>query len=339
MKIRLISKGAWIRLAVMGVVLSIAICWGWFAMILMPGESYKGVLPTLTAQEIALRDSLRRDVETLAGKIGGRNFFHYQKLATSADFLEASLAASGYKVQRQGYEIENQPYYNIEVEIPGSDRPKEIVVIGSHYDSVLGSPGANDNSTGAVAVLALARAFAGKQMSRTLRFVEFVNEEPPFFQTPQMGSVVYANRCRDRAEKVVAMFSLETIGYYSDRPGSQKYPAPLNLFYPLMGNFIAFIGNTKSGNLVREVVGSFRNYAQFPSEGAAIPGMVTGVGWSDHWAFWQAGYPALMVTDTAPFRYPYYHTPEDTPDKVDYDRVARVVAGLEKAIADLAGKP
>ena len=119
--------------------------------------------------------------------------------------------------------------------------------------------------------------------------------------------------------------------------GSQNYPAPLSAFYPLQGNFIGFIGNIASGGLVTQVIASFRRHTQFPCEGAALPGFVTGVGWSDQWSFWEQGYPGLMITDTAPFRYPYYHTEEDTLDKVDYERFARVVAGVERAIADLSG--
>jgi hypothetical protein len=150
--------------------------------------------------------------------------------------------------------------------------------------------------------------------------------------------LVYAKRCKQRSENVVAMLSLETMGYYSDKIGSQRYPSPLlDSIYPLQGNFISFIGNIASSSLVKDVVASFRRHTQFPSEGAALPDFISGVGWSDHWSFWQQGYPGVMVTDTAPFRYPYYHTEDDTPDKVNYDHLARVVAGLERVIADLAG--
>jgi hypothetical protein len=165
--------------------------------------------------------------------------------------------------------------------------------------------------------------------------VAFVNEEPPYFTTSQMGSFVYAKECRKRKDKITAMLSLETIGFYSDQDGSQSYPPPLSLFYPSKGNFIGFVGNLSSRRLVRRVVGSFREHAKFPSEGAALPGWVPGVFWSDHWSFWKHGYHALMVTDTAPFRYVHYHTPEDTIDKIDFERLARVVAGLEKVVADL----
>ena len=125
---------------------------------------------------------------------------------------------------------------------------------------------------------------------------------------------------------------------FTDKIGSQQYPLPeLSSIYPLQGNFISFIGNVASGSLVRDAIASFRRHTKFPSEGTALPNEIMAVSWSDQWSFWQQGYPGIMVTDTAPFRYPYYHTSNDTPDKVNYDRLARVVAGLEYAIADLSG--
>ena len=154
-----------------------------------------------------------------------------------------------------------------------------------------------------------------------------------------MGSLVYALACRQRRENVVAMISLETIGYFDDAKGSQSYPPPFSLFYPSTGNFIAFVGNYSSRRLVRRSVASFRRHTEFPSEGAALPSFIPGVGWSDQWAFWQAGYPALMVTDTAPFRYPDYHRPSDTPDKIDHERMARVVDGLEAVVRELVRAP
>jgi Zn-dependent M28 family amino/carboxypeptidase len=165
--------------------------------------------------------------------------------------------------------------------------------------------------------------------------VAFVNEEKPFAHTEQMGSWVYARRCRERAEKVTGMLSLETIGYYSDEPGSQKYPSPIGLLYPSTGNFIAFVGNTRYGALVRQVVAAFRRSEPFPSEGGALPEAIPNIGFSDHWSFWQEGFSALMVTDTANFRYPYYHSFQDTVDNVDFERMARVVRGLGGVVAAL----
>ncbi len=327
-------------LAVLFLVVAAFLLWAYFTMIRMPGETYRGPLLPLTGTQAALRDALRRDVEMLAGVIGPRGVVRPIELAASADFIERSLQEAGYDVERQCYNVRGVRCCNLAAEIPGTSRADEIIVIGGHYDSVLVDgilcPGANDNASGVAATLALARTFANRQTARTLRFVFFVNEEPPFFQYEEMGSWVYAKRSRERNENIVAMFSLETIGYYSDRPGSQRYPFPLGLLYPSTGNFITFVGNVGSRKLVRESIGSFRRSAEFPSEGGELPGSMPGVGWSDHWAFWQEGYPAIMVTDTAPFRYPHYHQASDTPDKLDYDRLARVVDGLERVVDDLA---
>jgi Zn-dependent M28 family amino/carboxypeptidase len=292
----------------------------------------------LSANEIALRQELHTDVATLAGEIGERNMWHFDRLAAAADFVETSLARARLQTRRQSYELNGRTCHNIEAEIRGASA--QIVVVGAHYDSVIGCPGANDNGSGVAATLALARRFARRSTSLTLRFVGFVNEEPPYFLTQQMGSLVYARGCRQRGDHIAAMISLETIGYFSDAPHSQTYPLPgFGAFYPKTANFIGFVANTSSRALLRRVVSTFRQQNKIPAETAALPQFIPGVGWSDHWSFWQCGYPALMVTDTAPFRYPHYHLPTDTPDKLDYDRFTLVVSGMEKVIADLAGRP
>jgi Zn-dependent M28 family amino/carboxypeptidase len=169
-----------------------------------------------------------------------------------------------------------------------------------------------------------------------LRFVAFVNEEPPYFLSDEMGSFIYARRCKERGDKIAGMISLETIGYFSDAPDSQTYPSRvLGAFYPKIGNFIGFVSNVHSRALLRRVIALFREQAKIPSQGAALPRFVPGVSWSDQWSFWRNGYPGIMVTDTAPFRYPHYHSTNDTPDKLDYDRFTLVVSGMEKVIANL----
>lgn len=307
------------------------------AMLKMPGKSYRGPLAPPSAAEIRLSETLRRHVEKLAGEIGERNVFLPAKLEEAARWIEGEFAALGYAVRREEFVSYGITCQNLWCEIPGTSRREELIVVGAHYDSVQGSPGANDNATGVAALIEIARALRDATPARSLRFVAFANEEPPFFQTEEMGSLVHARAAKGRGERIAGMISLETIGFYSDASRSQKYPPPFSLFYPRRGDFIGFVGNVSSRRFVREAVRAFRESARFPSEGAAIPEAIPGVGWSDHWAFWRNGYPALMVTDTAPFRYPYYHTQEDTPDKVDYDRLARVVAGLSGMVARLAG--
>ena len=301
----------------------------------VPGKSFTGELAPLTAAELLMRSELERDVEKLAGQIGQRNIWHYKNLAAAADFIESSLDKTCYKISRQSFRAQGSICCNIEAAVIGAKCPEQVVVVGAHYDSVFGCPGANDNASAVAATLALARCFADRTPARTVRFVLFANEEPPFFQTDEMGSLIYAKSCRAKGDDIVAMLCLECIGYYTEQPGSQKYPFPFNLMYPSTGNFIGFVSNFASGKLLHTVVTSFREKCQFPSEAGAVPEMVPGVTWSDQWSFWQQGYPAIMITDTAPFRYPYYHEPEDTPDKISYDHLTRVLSGLEHVIADL----
>ena len=306
-------------------------------MVKIPGRTYSGPLPPLTVEQASTRDELVRDVGELASGMGERNIWLYQNLAATADFIEVSLADVCYRVNRQNFCVEGKTCSNIETEISGTERAKEIVVIGAHYDTVFDSPGADDNSSGVAAVLALARRFAGQRPARTLRFVLFANEEPPFFQTKDMGSLIYAKSCRKRNDNIVSMLCLESIGYYSEQPNSQEYPFPYNYMYPSTGNFIGFVSNLSSRKLLHTVIASFRRNCKFPSQGGVAPGLVPGVAWSDHWSFWQQGYPAVMITDTAPFRYPYYHGPEDTADRIRYDHLTRVVSGLQATIAELIG--
>lgn len=306
----------------------------WWLVFRMPGKKISTAAP-LSEAEIVLRAELAADVQTLAGEIGERNMLRYPQLTAAAEFIEASFSRAGLQPRRISYDLDGKACHNIEVEIPGA-RP-QIILIGAHYDSVFGCPGANDNGSGVAALLALARRFAGKPSGHTLRFVAFVNEEPPFFQTEQMGSFVYASRCKARGDQIAGMISLETIGYYSDAPRSQNYPAPgLSLAHPTTGNFIGFVGNTGAREFLKRTLGIFRQQGKIPSEGATLPSFISGVAWSDQWSFWQCGYPAaIMITDTAPFRYPHYHEATDTPDKLEYDRFALVVSAMEKTIAEL----
>ncbi|MEI8248629.1 MAG: M28 family peptidase [Lentisphaerota bacterium] len=349
------SKTSWLKLLALGTIplLSGIKAEGGMALN-MPGSSYRGNLPALSPDEAALSMELKKHVQYLAETIGERNLAHYDGLNKSAEYLAEQFKAGGCKPEIQEYKApagflrskwqnqhyEQQIYKNIVVAIKGTEKPDEIIVIGAHYDSVpiAGCKGANDNASGVAATLALAKYFAAKPQKRTLRFVAFANEEPPFFWTKCMGSYVYARSCKAKNEKIIAMLTTETIGFYSDEAGSQKYPFPLSWFYPSKGNFIAFAGNTGSETLIKQCVKSFRDNAKFPSEGACIPRCIPHIGFSDHWSFWKMDYPALMITDTAMFRYKYYHTASDNYDMLDYDRMARVVEGLKHVAGNLASE-
>lgn len=336
--LQLLDRSSGKRLGLLAIFLTLILGIFWFLMVWMPGQSYNGSLAALTAEEVSLEQTLNGDISVLAA--GPRS--NPESLEMAAQYIEQRFAQAGLTSQRQTYEVSGERYSNIIAEIRGRDRPDQIVLVGAHYDTAYTTPGANDNASGVAATLALADHFGPNQgnakPARTLRFVAFVNEEPPYFHTENMGSLVYARKAKADGDDIIAMLSLETLGYYSDEPGSQKYPAPLNSLYPNIGNFIAFIGDVGSRKLVRTSIHDWRDKVQFPSEGAALPGGIPGIGWSDHWSFWQVGYPAVMVTDTATYRDPHYHTDSDLQENIDSDRLARVVNGLGQLIGDFVGQ-
>ena len=321
--------GFWAAFALFLLVLSAGAWW----MVAMPGRSHAGPLDPLDEDGRALAARLRADVTAIASR--EHNLHHPAAYEAAALYIEQQLRAAGYEVERQVFETPMGSARNLATQIRGSGPDAPVMVVGAHYDSVHGAPGANDNASGVAAVLELARRFRGWKPARTWRLVFFANEEPPYFHSDLMGSAHYAQALKARGERVGAMFSLETLGYYSDSPGSQRYPWPFNLFYPDRGNFVGFVGNLASRDLLHRTIRAFRTHARFPSDGLAAPASVPGVDWSDHWNFWRQGWPALMITDTAPYRYPHYHQPTDTPDKLDYEKLARVVRGLEATFREL----
>jgi Zn-dependent M28 family amino/carboxypeptidase len=293
-------------------------------MIAMPGRSHAGPLLPLTQKEKALAARLRRHVEMLAAN--ERN----TDLETPARYIAGAFAAHGLISAYQRFESGGRIVSNVEV----VSRQTAYILVGAHYDTVPGSPGADDNASGVAALIELA-GLLGKE-GLPIRFVAFANEELPYFMGPEMGSWVSAKRARDRGETVRGMLSLEMLGYYSDQPGSQRYPPPLGLFYPACGDYIAFVGDSGARSLVRKATRSFRKNATFPSEGVAAPAFIPGITRSDHWSFRDQGFPAIMVTDTAYNRNPHYHLPSDTPEKLDYERMARVTLGLAAMLRELA---
>jgi Zn-dependent M28 family amino/carboxypeptidase len=284
--------------------------------------------PESASPETTAEARLRFHVDYLAGEIGERNIFEPQALAASHAYLDEEWRRQGYDVACQWYDVENVRCANLEVTRIGSVVPEHILLIGAHYDSVWGSPGANDNGSGVAALLEISRRFAKLSPPMTVRFVAFVNEEPPFFTTGQQGSMVYARAARDRGDDIRLMVSLETIGCYREERGSQHYPPLFGFFYPDRANFIAFASDLGSRRVMRRAVKAFQDSSQFPIESAATFRFVPGVAWSDHLSFWKNRYRAFMVTDTAFYRYPHYHTAQDTPEKIAYGELAQVTEGL-----------
>lgn len=292
---------------------------------------------SVTPVPAPLAARLRSHVVRLAGDIGERNVWRPQALHAAADYIRSEWQRQGHSVVAQRYIAYQVSSENLEIVLTGAAHPTEIIVAGAHYDSVHGSPGANDNASGVAALLEIGRALIDVALRRTVRLVAFVNEEPPFFYGDDMGSGRYARAAR-RDDDIRLMMSLEMLGAYSDTPGSQRYPPFIGWFYPDRGNFIAFVSNIASRRVLKRTVAAFRSVSSFPSEYLAAPDIVPGVSWSDQLSFWREGYPAIMVTDTAFYRYPYYHSGQDTPEKIDYGRMAQVVEGLAQAIVLLANE-
>lgn len=313
--------------------------------------AYRGVAEPLSSADKLLDARLQKHVRKLAGDIGARSLTsNYGNLQRAASYIEEKLQQTGLASTRQTFSVNGdyedgvhctgratQSTFNIIAEIPGTSKASEIVVIGAHYDSVFDCPAANDNASGVAAMLEIARSLSKDKFPRTVRFVAFTNEEPPFFGTNDMGSYRYAQACKERGDKIVAMLSLETIGYYTDQPDSQSFPLPaLAALYPTTGNFVAFIGKLDSRKQLIQCANEFNAAVKFPSEVLSAPEELSGIDFSDQRSFWRLGYPGIMVSDTALYRYPHYHKVEDTPDKLDYDSLAIVTSGLTQVVRNLA---
>jgi Peptidase family M28 len=296
--------------------------------------------PKVADRDLELR--LERHIRTIAST--PHHLGCAADLEAAARYIEAELAASGHKSQAQVFDVQGTPVRNIEVVFEpacaraASPQSRGTLVIGAHYDSAEGTPGANDNGTGVAALLEIARAFAQNPLApkRRLRLVFFVNEELPYGKTEHMGALRHARQLKASGEPVAGMIALETIGYFSNTPGSQRLPFPFNKIYPDTGHFLAFVGLPGSRGFLGEAVAAFRAASDFPSTGTVVPAFVEGADLSDHWAYHHVGFPALMATDTAPYRNPFYHQPYDLPDTVNYGALAHITRGLETMVRKLA---
>lgn len=295
-----------------------------------PGASYSSEPQAPEDGELATR--LETHVRRLAST--SRNLQSIATINHSLAYIEGELEGYGYAIEKQ--EVLT-PADNLVVRLAAKTADAPILIVGAHYDSAGASPGADDNASGVAALLELARALKpldGKAEVE-IQLVYYANEEPPYFKTNAMGSLVHA-RSIDNPDRVIGMISLEAMGYFSNESGSQHYPFPLSLRYPSTGNFIAFVGDLSSRDFLHTVIGDFRAHATIASVGGTAPAFIQGIDWSDHWSYSQQGIPAIMVTDTAIFRNPHYHLESDLPDTLDYVRLALVVEGLKKTLRDIS---
>jgi len=287
---------------------------------------------------------LRRHVETLASLIGPRHMGLPTALDAAAAYVQRELAGTGAVVEAQTYDVKGQPATNFVVERPGTTKADEVVLLGAHYDSTPTTPGADDNASAVAVLIEAARLLHGREAKRTIRFVAFANEEEPHYWQGTMGSQAYARRCKARGEKIVGLLCLEMVGYFDTRPGSQKYPPGLprwlTWFLPQRGDFIGMVANPKSVGLLLSARRGFKKAVKFPLVAVPLPQRIPEIRRSDHGPFWDEGLPALMITDTSFFRNPHYHMATDTPETLDYDRMARVTVGVAGAVAYTAcGSP
>lgn len=282
--------------------------------------------------------NLFRHVEHLSEKIGSRNFTEPSKIAAARDYIADRLRLYGLNPALQNFTVGSMTFSNVMVTFKGCLYPEEIIVIGAHYDTVLGTPGADDNASAVAMLLETARIQAGSKPERTLNLVFFVLEEPPVFGTENMGSRVFAQQARKNNMDIRAMISLEMVGYFSNTIGKQAFPLPfMSLFYSTTPDFIAVVGNLQSKNLVKQVREGLKTGCSIPVETLVAPSVVPGVSLSDHGSFWKEGFPAVMITDSAFYRNPNYHLPADTQDTLDYPAMAELLKGIVHTASLLAG--
>lgn len=286
-----------------------------------------------TFQKQRLVENLHKHVEYLSVTIGERHLWKEGSLGRTADYIESVFTGYGYAVERQTYSCYGQNVSNLIAEKTGTDSP--MVIVGAHYDTVPGTPGADDNASGVAALVELARLQQRNPGRRRFCFVAFVNEEPPCFGSYNMGSMVYARHLREQEVSVEVMLSLEMIGFFS-RELIQNYPLPgMRLFYPKRADFIGVVGNFRSSRYVSFFKKGMRRYSEMDSRSLTAPEYLGGINLSDNYSFWHHGYRAVMITDTSFFRNKNYHQETDTIDTLDFERMAEVVKGLHFSLLGL----
>lgn len=315
-----------------------------------------------------LVEELRGTVNQLAGEVGQRNCYRPAKLAVAAEWIEEQFRAMGYRTRRLPVDVPagkpflcgQQTVWNIEAEKPGTDLANEIVVIGAHYDSKVamanwhadgpplpqnaGTPGADDNASGVAGVLAVARLLKDRPLRRTVKFVAFVNEEPPFFQTNAMGSFAYAKALSKECaadpashRKIIGMISFEMLGYFSEGERRKRPFGVGATGLTAKPDYIAFLSDGTSGELAERCAVAFSRHASFAVRVTRVPVLANQLAWSDDWSFWQLGVPAFSATDTAFLRNDHYHDVSDTPDTLDFNKMSDTVWALRAVVESLAG--
>jgi len=273
---------------------------------------------------------LENHVKALSIDFYPRNYGNIQNLNKAAKYIEGQFKLSGARVEIQEFEVEGKKYKNIIARYNIGQGRKMIV--GAHYDSCEDTPGADDNSSGVAGILELASLLGREKINREIELVAYTLEEPPFFGTEEMGSFVHANSIQNK-DKIEGVLVLEMIGYFSNNKNSQSYPMGLlKLMYPDRGNFIAVVGNLSQRAFTKKIKIRMKGATDLPVYSISAPAGIPGIDFSDHRNYWPLGINAVMITDTAFYRNSEYHGPKDTYDRLDYEKMAKVVAGVFEAI-------
>ena len=288
-----------------------------------------------------IEEGLKRHLEKLVVEVGERSVVRPGALQCARGYLEEQFHTFGYRVCPQMYSAWGLEFANVVASKTGGGS-RAAIVVGAHYDTVIGSPGADDNGSAVAVMLEAARMLSNESLPCPVEFVGFALEEPPAFATLAQGSRVYARRARAEGREIGGMICLEMVGYCSNEPGSQRFPPGVRSSrYPDTGNFIGIVANNRSKKLMNKCVEAYRKSSGIPVYTLCVPGFlgrfIQGVDLSDHASFWDEGYHAVMVTDTSFCRNPYYHSPGDTVDTLDLDFMTGVVKGLVASVRSVAG--
>jgi len=287
-------------------------------------------------------ENLKKHLYTIVEKFDDRGYRNTEVLNATANYIHSEFAKYSDEVEYQTYhtswnfEDEIFEYKNVIANFKGRDSCEGIIVVGAHYDTFGGHAGANDNTSGVVGLLELARVLKDHPPKCDVEIVAYTLEEPPAFATEKMGSFIHAKHLQEQGIKVKIAIVLDMIGFYSDEKNSQIYPVPfMDLYYPSRANFISVIGNFSNIKEVREVKSIMKSTSNLPIYSINAPALISGIDFSDHRNYWRFGYPAVMISDTAFYRSDNYHTPKDTPNTLNYENMAKVIEGVFKVISKM----
>ena len=319
--------------------LRIGPCWIVFII------AWGGLLPCLAPpcygkdmDKVEIRRRLIQHLQYLSVDLGERCIYRPQNLKTAEDYVAREFESMGYAVRRQPFICQRVEVANV---IAGDPDPKGYYLLGAHFDTVAGTPGADDNASGVAVLLEVARLTQGVPTHKPWAFVGFTTEEPPAFLTPYMGSRVYAKKARKNKENLLGMLCLESVGYFVNEPNSQYIPLPLKfLGYSTTGNYLGLVGNRRSRPLLTGLERAFQTGCSLPVSTLAVPlggALIPETRLSDHANFWDEGFQAVMLTDTAFLRNPNYHAPSDTIDTLNLDAMVEITLGLARFVRQ-AGK-